>query len=65
MSTVLTISTLQNRSDFDLQNLLRKAQYDLDCSAPGSADRRNALATLDNIRRVMAQRAFRPRPPGF
>lgn len=64
MSTVLTISTLQNRSDFDLQNLLRKAQYDLDCSAPGSADRRDALATLDNIRRVMTQRAFRPRP-GF
>lgn len=64
MSTVLTISTLQNRSDLDLQNLLRKAQYDLDCSAPGSADRRDALAMLDNIRRVMAQRAFRPRP-GF
>ncbi len=65
MSTVLTTATLQTRSDLELQTLTRKTQYDLECSAPGSAERRDALATLENISRVMAQRAFRPRPPGF
>ena len=65
MSTVLTMATLQTRSDLELQTLARKAQYDLECSAPGSAERRDALATLENISRVKAQRAFRPRPPGF
>ena len=65
MSTVLTIATLQTRSDLELQTLTRKAQYDLACSAPGSEERRDALATLDNINCVMRQRALRPRPPGF
>jgi hypothetical protein len=65
MSTVLTIATLQTRSDYELQTLARNAQYDLECSAPDSAERRNALATLENISRVMAQRTFRPRSPGF
>ncbi len=65
MSTVLTIAALQSRSDLELQTLTRKAQYDLECSAPGSAERRDALATLENIDRVMAQRRLRPKPPGF
>lgn len=65
MSTVLTIASLQNRSDLELQNLLRKARYDLDCTVTGSAERRDALATLENIIAVMRQRAMRPRPPGF
>ena len=65
MSTVLTVSTLQNRSDFELQTLMRQAQYDLECSRTGSAERRDALATLDNIASVMRQRSLRPRPPGF
>jgi hypothetical protein len=65
MSTVLTIATLQTRSDWELQTLTRKVQYDLECSAPGSAERHDALATLENISRVMARRTFRPRPPGF
>lgn len=65
MSTVLTMSALQSRSDLELQTLLRKAQYDLACSLSGSAERRDALATLENITRVMAQRQMQPRPPGF
>jgi hypothetical protein len=65
MSTVLTMAALQSRSDFELQTLIRKAQYDLACSAPGSAERRDALATLENINRVMAHRRMQPRPPGF
>jgi hypothetical protein len=67
MSTVLTIATLQSRSDSELQTLLRMAQYDLACSLTGSAERRDALATIENITTVMRQRAMRPRPrpPGF
>jgi hypothetical protein len=65
MSTVLTMATLQTRSDLELQALNRRAQYDLACSAPGSAERRDALASLENISRVLAQRRARPRPPGF
>ena len=65
MSTVLTMAALQSRSDLELQTLTRRAQYDLECSAPGSAERRDALATLENISRVLAQRAMRPKPPGF
>ena len=65
MSTVLTIATLQSRSDCELQTLFRMAQYDLACSLIGSAERRDALATIENITAVMRQRAARPRPPGF
>jgi len=65
MSTVLTMATLQTRSDLELQTLARKALNDVQCSAPGSAERRDALATLENIDRVRAQRALRPKPPGF
>jgi hypothetical protein len=65
MSTVLTMAALQSRSDLELQTLMRKAQYDLECSALGSVERRDALATLENINRMMAQRAQRPRRPGF
>ena len=65
MSTVLTMATLQSRSDYELQTLFREAEYDLACTAPGSAERRDALATIENITRVMQQRAQRPRPPCF
>ncbi len=65
MSTVHTTSALQTRSDLDLQGLLRQARYDLDCSTTGSQERRDALVNLDVIGRVLAQRRFRPRPPGF
>lgn len=64
MSTVLTIATLQSRSDSELQTLFRMVQQNLACSAPETPDRRNALATLENITTVMRQRAARPRPPG-
>lgn len=65
MSTVLTIATLQSRSDYELQTLFRQAQYDLACTAPGSAERRDALEMIENITRVMQQRALRPRPSCF
>ena len=65
MSTVYTMSALQHLSDLQLRALLRKARYDLDCSTPGSYERRDALLNLENICRVLAKRRARPRPPGF
>ena len=53
------------QAEDDLVTLMRKAEYDLACSAPGSEARRDALETLENITRVQRQRALRPRPPGF
>ena len=64
MSTVYTLSALQNLSDLQLRGLLHKARYDLDCSTPGSIERRDALLNLEIICRVLAQRRARPRPPG-
>ena len=43
MSTVLTMTTLQSRSDYELQTLIRKAQYDLACSANLIVDQPNIL----------------------
>jgi len=64
MSTVYTLSALQTLSDRQLRALLSKARYDLDCSIAGSYERRDALLNLENIRRVLANRLMRPRPPG-
>ena len=64
MSTVYTLSALLHLSDLQLRGLLCKARYDLDCSTPGSFERRDALLNLENIRRVLAHRLMRPRPPG-
>ena len=65
MSTVYSTSALQALSNFQLRGLLCKARYDLNCSAPGSFERRDALINLEIICRVIAQRRARPRPPGF
>ena len=65
MSTVYSTSALQSLSNLQLRGLLCKARYDLDCSTPGSFERRDALINLENIRRVLAHRLMCPRPPGF
>ena len=64
MSTVYSTSALQALSNLQLRGLLCKARYDLDCSTPGSFERRDALLNLEIIHRVLAQRRARPRPPG-
>ena len=64
MSTVYTLSALQTLSDLQLRGLLQRARYDLDCSTPGSFERRDALINLEHSRRVLANRLMRPRPPG-
>ena len=65
MSTVYTLSALLRLSDFQLRGLLNWARYNLDCSTPGSIERRDALINLEIIHRVLAQRRARPRPPGI
>jgi len=65
MSTVYSTSALQALSNLQLRGLLCKARYDLDCSTPGSFERRDALINLEIICRVIALRRVRPRPPGF
>ena len=65
MSTVYTMSALLHLSDLQLRGLLCKARYDLDCSTPGSYERRDALLNLENIQRAFSRsRLMRPRPPG-
>ena len=64
MSTVYTLSALLHLSDMQLRGLLNRARYDLNCSIKGSIERRDALLTIENIYRVLAQRSMRPRPPG-
>ena len=64
MSTVYSLSALLHLSDLQLRGLLNRARYDLNCSVKGSIERRDALINLENIRRVLANRLMRPRPPG-
>lgn len=63
MSLVITAAALQNRRLEDLQTLYRKVQEELTRSQRGSAERRNALANLENISRAIARaRACQLRP---
>lgn len=62
MCKIITTAELQYRSLAELQALYRKVQQELAISAPGSAARRNALASLENIGRAIAQRRVYPRP---
>ena len=64
MSTVYTTSALQALSNLQLRGLLCKARYDLDCSTPGSFERRDALINLENIQPRSRASPMRPRPPG-
>jgi hypothetical protein len=65
MGTFTTIASLQRLTDRELDLLFRSVTERLACYGEGRAERREALATLALIRRVIAQRqAHRPRP-GF
>jgi hypothetical protein len=56
MSRIITMAKLQNRTIEELQALYRKTSQELTRSPRGSAARRNALATLENIARAMTMR---------
>lgn len=54
--TIFELATLKNG---DLQALFRATAAELTRATAGSADRRNALATLENITNVIRQRDHR------
>lgn len=56
---LITIFELATRNESELQALFRVTSAELTRTAEGSAERRNALATLDNIANVMRQRDHR------
>ena len=62
MSRIITMAELQNRPMVYLQKLHHQMQQNLAESAAGSEDRRNALATLENISRAMAHTRMLPGP---
>jgi hypothetical protein len=65
MSTFTTVASLQRLTDRELDILLRSVTDRLADCREGTPERREALATLALIRRVIAQRrAHRPKP-GF
>lgn len=66
MNRIVTPQELHGRSTSELSALFRKVSQDLTASRPGTADRRNALASLKNIQRAQATRKATPlKPPGF
>ena len=56
MSQIITAHELENRSLGELEALYRKVFDELVRSEPDSAERRNALASLENISRVLNKR---------
>lgn len=63
MSKVITSAELQSRSAAALRAVFNQAQRELAASAAGSAARRNALASLENISRALRARlSAGPRP---
>ena len=67
MCRIITQTELQHLSDNQLRALFQEVTRRLFSTAPGTKERSSALASLDNIQCVMAQRlaAPHPRPPGF
>ena len=57
---LLTIFELASRSDNELHAIYRELFNELARSNEGSANRRNALASLENIRRVLQSRPYQP-----
>lgn len=65
MSTFTTMDSLQRLTDRELDILFRSVLERLAGCREGTPERREALATLALVRRVIAQRqAHRPKP-GF
>ena len=63
MSRIITDAELRPRNLAELQVLHRKLQSELTATAPGTAARRNLLASLETVERAMGQRRLRPTFP--
>lgn len=55
MTKLIIAAELNGKSIPELKALFRASHHDLARSAPGSHERRLALASLENISRAMAQ----------
>lgn len=66
MSKLITAWELQQRSDKELCALFHKVSQELVQSESGTYQRRNSLASIENITRELnIRRAYHPKPPGF
>ena len=65
MSTFTTIASLQRLTDRELDILFRSVTERLAGCREGTPERREALASLALIRRVIAQRQAPSPKPGF
>jgi len=66
MSSLITAWELQNRTEKELCALFRKVSQEAAQSEPGSPERRNAIASLENINRALnTLRTQYPKPPRF
>lgn len=70
MCRIITESELAKKTDIELSALFRKVSREIANSKIGSAERRNALVSLENISRAMRTRYIaphcsHPKPPGF
>lgn len=54
MNRLLTIAELQHRNAAELQALFRQASQSLARTRAGTPERRNNLATIENIARALA-----------
>lgn len=57
MNTLLTIAELQHRNASELHTLFRQASQALARTRAGTPERRNNLATIENISRTLAMTA--------
>ena len=63
MTNIITCSELRYRTLAELEALFRTLQIELGRTAPGSTERRIAVASLESVRRVMAMRLTRHAEP--
>ncbi|MBK8174333.1 MAG: hypothetical protein IPK66_03355 [Rhodospirillales bacterium] len=54
MNKLMTIAELQSRTEAELRGLFRQATLALALTAHNTPERRNSLATLENISRTIA-----------
>jgi hypothetical protein len=57
---LITANELATMNETQLRVLFRQVSEYLNRSAAGSAERRNALATLENITRALGRPGFKP-----
>jgi hypothetical protein len=62
---LITDTELASRTDVELAVLFQVASEALASAKPGTQERRDTIASLQNIGRERARRHRQPRPPGL